>query len=332
MAWHVVASKIKMEKAYVTHATENYLEVVLNLSRSLSEFSDLPILVYFIDADENYILDNLVNFQNILPRFINLDLEKTTEDDFVFLESGNFYANRLNTKIYSILCGKTIAMEMALEEGFDKICYLDSDCIATPLVDQIFDWANLIEDYPLASKGVHDYMLIVQNGKQIGNPFEFSWPVPDHKLCLEWPLMEFLEIPEDGRGTYRTTNVMIANQNCRKFISVWKEFCYLLPKIVNTDKYAPYHEETVYNVLTWKKTNVGLPLCYINTSDGLETVQHAYSDQAKAGEHRWSEEDHSQRFYAIPDSKTDIKVFHGEKRTSEVNKILEFLKSLKINP
>jgi hypothetical protein len=318
-----------MKIAYVTHATENYIEVVLNLAKSLSLFSEVPLLVYFIDSNEDQVLDKTSGFSNLIPRFINLNLEKTSEKDFVFSESGNFYADRLNPRIYSILCAKTIAMEMALDEGWDKICYLDSDCLATPLVDEIFDWSEMIEDYPLATKGIHDYMIILNNDQQIGNPFEETWPVPDHKLCLEWPLMSFLEVPEDRRGTYRTTNVMLANQNCKNFIKTWKDLCYILPRIVNTDKYAPYHEETVYNVLSWKKNNKGLPLCYINLGEGIETVKHTYSDQSKAGEYRWSDYDHSKRFYAIPDDKRDIKVLHGEKRTSEVNLILDFLKLVK---
>ena len=318
-----------MKKTYITHATENYLEVVLNLAKSLSLFSEIPLLVYFIDSNEDQILDRIVEFPNLTPRFITLNLEKTSENDFAFTEGGNYYANRLNPRIYSILCAKTIAMEMALEEGWEQICYLDSDCLATPLVDEIFDWSSMIEDYPLATRGVHDYMIILDNGNQVGNPFELTWPVPDHKLCLEWPLMSFLEVPEDKRGTYRTTNVMLANQRCKSFIKTWKDLCYLLPRIVNTDRYAPYHEETVYNVLSWKKNNQGLPLCYINLGEGLETVKHTYSDQAKAGEYGWSDEDHSKRFYVIPDDKKNIKVLHGEKRTSEVNLILDFLNTLK---
>lgn len=318
-----------MKKAYITHATENYLDVVLNLAKSLSLFSDIPLVVYFIDSDEDKISISTKDFSNVIPRHINLNLEKTSEKDYLFSENGNYYAERLNPKIYNILCGKTIAMEMALEEGWDEICYLDSDCLATPLVDELFQWSYLIEDYPLATQGIHEYMIIIEDGKQIGNPFEFSWPVPDHKLCLEWPLMSFLDLGPDKRGTYRTTNVMLANQNCKPFIKTWKDFCYLLPRLVDTNKYAPYHEETVYNVLSWKKTNVGIPLCYINLGEGIETVKHFYSDEAKEGTLRWSDTDYSQNFYMIPGDKRNVKVLHGEKRKSEVDLILNLIKGLK---
>ena len=259
----------------------------------------------------------------------NLWAKKTTKEDYYFTEEVNYYVDRLNPRIYNILCGKTIAMEMALEEGWEEICYLDSDCLATPLVDEIFEWSHLVKDYPLATQGIHQYMMIIEGDKQIGNPFENTWPIPDHKMCLEWPLMSFLEIPENARGTYRTTNVMLANQKCKSFIKTWKDFCYLLPRIVDTNRYAPYHEETVYNVLSWRKTNEGLPLCYINLGEGVETVKHTYSDEGKEGTFRWSEEDHSQRFYRIPEDKRNIKVLHGEKRTSEVDLILDYLKNMK---
>ena len=318
-----------MKRSYITHATENYLEVVINLSRSLQLFSSFPLVVYFIDSDEQKIEDRTKDFPNIIPRYIKLDLEKTTKEDYYFTEGVNYYVDRLNPKIYNILCGKTIAMEMALEEGWEEICYLDSDCLATPLVDEIFEWSHLVKDYPLATQGIHQYMMIIEGDKQIGNPFENTWPIPDHKMCLEWPLMSFLEIPENARGTYRTTNVMLANQKCKSFIKTWKDFCYLLPRIVDTNRYAPYHEETVYNVLSWRKTNEGLPLCYINLGEGVETVKHTYSDEGKEGTFRWSEEDHSQRFYRIPEDKRNIKVLHGEKRTSEVDLILDYLKNMK---
>jgi hypothetical protein len=318
------------ERAYITHATENYLEVVLNLAKSLLLFSEIPLIVYFIDSDGEKIENAVREFTNIKVRHINLNLEKTSSRDYLFSENGNYYAERLNPKIYNILCGKTIAMEMALEEGWKEVCYLDSDCLATPLVDEIFEWTNLITDYPLATHGIHEYMIVIENGKQIGNPFEFSWPIPDHKLCLEWPLMSFLEISPERRGTYRTTNVMIANQNCKNFVTTWKDLCYLLPRLVDTNRYAPYHEETVYNVLSWKKTNSGIPLCYINLGEGIETVKHFYSEEAKEGTLRWSDTDYSQNFYRVPEDKRDTKVLHGEKRSSETNLILKYLKDKNI--
>lgn len=316
-----------MRKSYVTHVTKDYLEVALNLAKSIKIFSEIPLIIYCINLKSEE-KERMRESENIQIRNISLDISEGSETDYVEGQGGNFYVNRSSERIYKILCAKTIAMEMALEEGWEEVCYLDSDCIATPLVDEIFQWSPIIKDYPVATEGIHEYMLIIKDGVQVGNPFEGTWPVADNRKSLEWPLMNFLEMSPESRGRYRTTGIMLMNQKCLPFIKTWRDLCFLLPKLVNLEKYAPYHEETIYNVLSWKKTNEGFPLCYVNIGEGIETVKHIYSEESKEGELRWSEEDHSQRFYMVPESKRNIKVLHGEKRSSEVDLILEYLKKL----
>lgn len=323
--------KSKSRKTYITHVTRDYLEVALNLAKSVSLFSDLPLLVYCINLQEED-KQKFDEYKNVQLRNIDLDISERTSEDYTSVDSGNFYVNRYSERIYNILCAKTIAMEMALEEGFDEVCYLDSDCLATPLVDELFNWMPIVTDYPIATQGIHEYMIWIENGVQHGNPFAGgSWPIADNKFCLEWPLMSFLEVGENERGSYRTTGIMLMNQKCLPFIKTWRELCFILPKLVNLKKYATYHEETIYNVLSWKKTNQGFPLCYVNLGEGLETVKHFYSDEAVEGKARWSNEDTSQNFYRIPDNKRDTKVLHGEKRTSEVNLILNYLVEINNN-
>ena len=323
--------KNEMKKTYITHVTRDYLEVALNLSKSIKLFSDLPLIVYCINLQEED-KQRFNEYDNVQLRNIDLDISERTSEDYTSVDSGNFYVNRYSARIYSILCAKTIAMEMALEEGWQEVCYLDSDCLATPLVDELFNWNSTITDYPIATEGIHEYMIWVENGVQLGNPFSGgSWPVADNKLCLEWPLMSFLEVDENQRGAYRTTGIMLMNQKCLPFIKTWRELCFILPKLVNIRKYATYHEETVYNVLSWKKTNEGFPLCYVNLGEGFETVKHFYSEEAVEGQSRWSDTDSSQNFYRIPDNKRNTKVLHGEKRTSEIDLILDYLVELKNN-
>jgi hypothetical protein len=317
-----------MKKVYITHITGDYLDVALNLAKSVRLFSEIPLLVYCIDLVEDS-TSTLEEIENVFVRHIKLNLEKSTSEDYLSADSGNFYVNRSSSRIFNILSSKTIAMEMALEEGWEEVCYLDSDCLATPLVDELFDWTNIITDYPIATEGIYEYMMWTEGGVQRGNPFEFSWPTPDHKLCLEWPLMNFLGMKENQRGTYRTTGIMLMNQKCLSFIKTWKELCQILSKLVDLRIYATYHEETVYNVLSWKKTDEGFPLCYINLGEGLETVKHFYSVDAKEGTLRWSDEDSNQNFYMIPEDKRNVKVLHGEKRSSEVDLILGYLKKIK---
>ena len=280
-----------MKRTYITHITRDYIEIAFNLAKSVRKFSNIPLIIYCVNLkDEDVIKFNTI--EGVILRNIEFDLDDASESDYHTDISGNLYVNRNSLRIYKILCIKTIAMQMALEEGWQEVCYLDSDCIATPILDELFDWSSEITNYPLATQGIHQYVMLWENGIERGNPFSGgSWPNPDNKLTLEWPLMSFLEMNENQRGTYRTTNILLMNQSCLEFIKTWKELCFILPKLVNVKRVAGFHEETIYNVLNWRETNKGLPICYINLSDGLETVEHFYSDDAKEGVLRWSDED-----------------------------------------
>ncbi len=320
-----------MKRAFITHVTENYLEIARNLALSVRAFSEIPLIVYIINPTQNH--ESFFNdLENILIREIDLELDEISHADYTFNSDGNFYVNRESTRIYRIACAKIIAMQLSIEEGFEEICYLDSDCIATPIVDEFFAWMPLIKDYPLSSEGIHQYMIIVESdGYERGNPFEGCWPETDLSKTLEWPLMNFLQMNQEARGTYRTTNIVLFNSSCLEFIKIWKDFCYLLPKLnMKLLNVVPFQEETLYNVLSWKKTNEGLPLCYINLRDGMQTVKHFY-EEGMPGFSTWMDEenkDYSMNFYLIPHDKRNVKVLHGEKRREEFEKILQYLVEL----
>lgn len=321
-----------MKKAYITHINRNYLKVAYNLAKSIRLFSKIPLIIYCINMqhEDEYIFDDI---DNVYIKNMDIDIDDATSDDYYGSDSGNFYVNRRSLLIYNILCAKTIAMKMALEDGWREVCYLDSDCIATPIVDELFDYMKYVDDYPIATRGIHDYLLILENNMELGNPFiseEFpDWP-ENNRFCLEFPLMTFMGIDVAERGHYRTTGIMLMNRNCLPFINTWSEFCYLLPKLTDVRKYAPFHEETIYNVLSWKESDISFPLSYINIANGLDTVKHFYLEGIP-GYQDWDEIDQTKRFYKIPDDKRDVKVLHGEKRSEVVDHILDFLLELDKN-
>jgi hypothetical protein len=320
---------VLMKRAYITHVTENYFQVARNLALSIRKFSDIPILIYGINCREN--VNPFEDITEVHLIHIDLPIDSLRPEDFGTQSDGNFYIERKSPRIYQILCAKTVAIEKALESGVEEVCYLDSDCLGTPIVDELFDWIPLVKNYPLCSEGIHQYMIMIESGKERGNPFEGCWPMADHTKTLEWPLMQFLQMFPDSRGTYRTTNVILATPDCLSFVKMWRELCFMLPKLnLDLNYYAAYHEETIYNVLSWKKTNEGLPLCYINLRDGLETTVHFY-EQGQPGFSSWMTEenpDPSLCFYKIPEEKRSIKVLHGEKRESECSKITDYLEKL----
>jgi hypothetical protein len=315
-----------MKRVYITHITPNYIDLAINLTRSIRNFSDIPVLIYCINPD------SIENMRRTYSHIDGLDFRKISlnieENDYYLDNSADldkYGENRKSARFIKIISAKVIAMEMALEEGFDEVCYLDSDCLATPLVDELFEWSNLIEGYPIGAEGIHEYMVYLENGNQKGNPFEFSWPEPDNKLSLEWPIMNFIGAKPESRPRYNTTNVMLANSECLDFIKVWKELCYIIPRFCDVGHVAPFHEETVYNALKSKSGNNMIPLCYVNLLNGFKTVEDFYSDAVKGGESNYDNSNNLMWFYKIPSDKRRIKVFHGEKNTEESNRIINYL-------
>lgn len=325
-----VLTKDNIKRVFITHCNEKYLPVAYNLAKSVREFSKIPLIIYAFDVNESD-LQIFQNIKDVKIEIINFGLEKS--ENYMSTESGNFYIDRQDSKIFKILSLKVYAMKHSLENGWDEICYLDSDCLATPIVDELFDWSTKITNYPLGTKGIHDYMLIINdNGETIGNPYKDVWPKSDNTKCLEWPLMEFMSIPEEKRGEYSTTGIMLLNQNCKDFINLWWETCNVLHKITDINHKAPFQEETIYNVLKWKIGDNYFPLCYINLSNGLETVKDFYlNDYSLNTLVNYDEIDFEKNFYKIPESKKDVKVLHGEKLTSECDKIMIYLKKLEEN-
>jgi hypothetical protein len=313
------------DRCFITHSDKKYLPVVENLARSLSIFSKYKLIVYCLECKQEDVLE-LSRFENVEIRHLKVDILKENSNNLNFSPEGNFYVNRGSRRTYEILSSKVWAMESALLEGWKEISYLDSDCLATPLVDEIFNWSDRLTDYPLGTEGIHNYMLIIKDGKQIGNPFENSWPVPDNKLCLEWQLMEMRGMDPERRGNYRTTGIMLMNQSCLPFIARWKSLCKeIAENFDDPQNIAPFHEESIFNVLLWEVGNDGLPLCYINVSEGADTIKKFYSEEFEAGTRSWDEEIHENRFFVIPEDKRHVKVFHGEKRRAETDKIIDYI-------
>ena len=83
--------------------------------------------------------------------------------------------------------------------------------------------------------------------------------------------------------------------------------------------YTPLHEETIYNVLCWRSKNKTqtLPMSYINVQ-GSETVNHFFQTSVET-------DTFISTFYKLPKNKNKIKVFHGEKRSQEIEKIFDLI-------
>jgi autotransporter strand-loop-strand O-heptosyltransferase len=174
--------------------------------------------------------------------------------------------------------------------------YVDSDSVATPFVDRVFNYP--VSEYPLFTNSIYDQMFL--NGK--GD--------------LEKPICDLLDIQ---RGRYIQTGYFLANRNCLPFLEEWANLC-TDPRIINDFKlYAPFHEETLANAIRWKyEVNESLPLIYTNASlDVLENI-----DKYEFGKEHWE-------WFKLPDSKNDLFFYHGEKRLDVMYKMISKLKGNK---
>lgn len=309
-----------MKRTFVTISTENYHYLTLFLIRSLQKYSENEINVFCINYLPSEI--GLVSPENVAFHKIEYDI---LEEGQLFenLPDGNFYINRKNVRSFQITSRKSEACIRSLKMGYDEICFIDCDSIACPNIDEIFDYSNKINGIPLVTKGPHEFVMVPDDeGNQRGNPFEGCWPSADLTKTLEWPLMQFLQVDVNKRGEYRTGNLFIANTSCLGFLETLEEFLNVLWKVVDVYYYCPFQEETLLNIMIWKYGGDGLPMSYINLSEGFDSVRDLYEIEV-------NEDTFISDFLKIPRDKNQIKVLHGEKREQEIEKIIQYLDLLK---
>lgn len=306
---------LRIKKSFITHTTQNYEEVTINLVNSIKEFSKYNIIVYTISYEASNKLKSMTKCIRL-----DINLPNINNTDFKLDDNGNTYVNRNTYRTYKVLSSKVDCMLHACDY-IEEWVYLDGDSIANYNVDDLFDFCKKSKEYPLASRGPHEYMILIRNGIKLGNPFDEN-NNKDNTKCLEWPLMNYLKIPLDKRSRYRTTNILTGNNNNKDFLNKWKSYKENLPNKLDINKFMPFHEETIYNVLVWNiEQNKDIDLVYINI-EGLKTVKHFF---------KTTESDKIiSDFYKLPKEKSQIKVFHGEKRKKEVDNIIKEIKKQNI--
>jgi autotransporter strand-loop-strand O-heptosyltransferase len=303
-----------MKRTFITHTTENYEDITINLVESIKKYSKYPIVVYTIDYNAS---KKLLSKCDCIR--IDCNLPIVSEKDFV-LEKGNSYVKRETLRTFLTLSSKIDSLIHASENGFDEWVYLDSDCVANYNVDDLFTYVQRVGDYPLASLGPLEVILVADGkGSYKGNPWWKNDGTYDPTATLEWPLMKFFQMEETQRGDYCTTNIIVGKPSVLPFLRLWKNTKEVIASLPNFFEYAPLHEETIYNVLTWRNFDFSktIPMSYINITS-CETVKHFFETTV-------DKDTHITTFYKIPKDKSKIKIFHGEKRTEEITKVFDLI-------
>jgi autotransporter strand-loop-strand O-heptosyltransferase len=299
---------VKKEKSYVLYSTENYFDIVAECAKSIREFSNIPILVYLINSDK------VIDVSN--TRTIRWDCDIEDLSDKLYLkDEKNFYIDRKNPTIYKILIQRPLIIKDALSKYSQTVCYVDSDSIATPLVDTIFSFYKENSSHPYFVEGIYEYLKY--DGRGGGGALGGGWSdTLEHNACM------LFNVDQTVRKYYRQTGYFVAGQNTYDFLDEWYWMCNH-PKILNNiSNYAPYDEETIANVLLWKyNIQEGLPYIYVNGS--VETVNKMYNELEYKGPGIFN---FHGNWLRIPHYKEHLLFFHGEKNTELMKEIVSEIK------
>jgi autotransporter strand-loop-strand O-heptosyltransferase len=303
----ILTKRPKHDKAYVLYANESYFDIVKTCAKSIREFSELPIYVYLLNSDLKIDIPNTTT--------IKWECNLNEYPDEMYLNEGeNFYINRGNSIIYHLLIQRPLITKDALKNHAETVVYVDSDSVATPYIDNIFNLYDSYLNYPYFVEGIYDWMHF--NGRGGAETRDDLSTTLEHSAC------ELFGVNQYVRQRYRQTGYYIAGQNCIDFLNEWYWMC-INPKILkNFVHYAPYHEETIMNVLLWKYNIMdGLPYIYVN--GGSEVVDKMYTEVEFKGP---AVRNHISSWLRAPESKEMMMFFHGEKRIDKMEEMIEKIK------
>ena len=286
----------KYNKAFVLYATESYYGTVSACVKSLKKVSDIPVIVYLLNSNLNVEGAELtVNWQ-----FDGVNPEQ------------NEFINRTSSDVYKVLMQRPAIVKDALDYA-NVVAYIDSDSIATPNVNDIFGYYDEQSSHPYFVEGVYAYFM--SNGKgYVSTKDEL------HK-SLEGPACQLFDVDQSVRENYRQTGYFVAGQHTVAFLDEWSWMCNHPEVLKNPQYYAPYHEETIANVLLWKhKITDSLPYCYINQK--YDTLEPFTDEQFEKGE--WLAD-----WKKLPASRDLLWFYHGEKNAENMNRMIELISNKK---
>ena len=284
---YYISQDVKWDKAYVLYATESYYHLVRAAVKGIKTFSELPVIVYMINSDKE---------------LNDADLTVRWDCDVKTVDSKGEYIDRSNKDIYTMLIERPMVVKDALLKYAKVVAYVDSDSVATQYIDSIFDMYNPKHDYPYFTEGIYDYLHI--NGRGGADTRD------DMSTTLEAPACELFGVNQYIRQRYRQTGYFVASHYCFDFLDEWYWMCKHPKVMANHEWYAPYHEETIANVLLWKWGKLdGLPLVYANIrQDKIKFIKNNL---------QWGK--HISSWLKLPSCPEELLFLHGAKSNIEMS-------------
>ncbi len=290
---YYINKRQKHEKAYVLYADDSYYDLVDACCRSIRSFSTYPIYVYMLNSNNKVQVENTITIR--------------WDCDVKHLKKRNEYIKREDKQIYKLLIERPKIVKHALEKFAEVVAYVDTDSVASPCCNNIFDYFNPESDYPYFTKGIYDFLII--NGRGGASSYD------DLGNTLEAPVCELFKSNQRERQFtgYRQTGYFVAGQKCIDFLDIWSHRCQHPMILKDNARYAPYNEESVLQTLLYDfKAYNGLPLVYVN---GLRKRLEFKGQEYFMGE-----------WFKVPAERDDLLFYHGEKDIDKINEFIEYLK------
>jgi len=301
-----------VNKAYILHCNENYIDVATMCAKSIQKYSNHLIIVYVINSTKQIPLDRVITFP--------WKNDATTEIDYLNEENGNYYINRNDSSLYNLLIQKPLIAQDALKRYAKTIAYIDCDSIATKYVDNIFNYES---KYPMFAEGPFDYLHFNGRGG--------AWDRDNLSTTLEHPICEIFKIDQYRRldKRYRNTGYFVVNQSHIPFLKEWYEMCINPIILENPTYYCPYHEEGTLNPLLWDKhIYEGLPLIYVNVLNDKDTIDEVEKINFDGVDQDLGSNYLHDNWFKVPGSKDRLLFYHGEKRPEIMEKMIKKLGNL----
>jgi hypothetical protein len=290
------------KKSFITFVNEKYVPLVDKLAESISLFSKYPIIVY------SYNFDYKPKHSNVFTkRLDDSKLELPVFEKSVDVSDHMGIVNRADYNTYYTLSRKPFVLLDAIKCGLEEGVFLDADGLARKNIDELFNWSKDCTDYPLIGKGLFEYMMLYGKGNPALGP------------SLEQPIMNLLGI-KNRTLFYGQTNVILFNKNCDKFFEECVKIANNKNVLNHNLLYAPYHDETIMNVVLWKRNATKqLPLVHFNLTnyEELQKFENSVSG-VYLNDSAW---------HFVPNNKNDIKFFHGCKSVTELENCINHIKN-----
>ena len=273
---------MKVDKAFVLYANEAYYDVVSMAVKSINNVSSIPVIVYMMNCNKS-----VHGASRTIPWTLN-SADSSKKD----------YIDRSDPNIYKLLIQRPAIILDALDKYAKTVAYIDSDTVVTSNINKIFDHYPDNCTHPYFVEGIYDYLFI--NGRGGVETRD------ELHLSLEHPACDLFNVDQSVRNKYRQTGYFVAGQQSKDFISEWSWMCNHPKVITNHELYAPYHEETIANVLLWKyNIHEGLPIMYINYTKDVDLMTLEFTGSIN----------HTAEWVAVPAKEEHLMALHGEKNT-----------------